>query len=248
MKKIIKIDYGGLGDHLQFSTLPQAFHKLGYQTYISSQSSYRNSEIYDLVWGKNPFIVGVTDESPNCGHVGSFTFPNKDLSINRNWEILSGIVEPLNESNSAYPEIYYQPQNKTEYENALVIDINAFSLPDVYNFDKMQDFINQIIHENRFSKIYYINPNNTKYSRVNRTLNLNSDITYVNTSNIFEYCDIIYSCKHFICLWSGSSVLSSAIKHKYKQDLIISCFSNNVDKTFYWFDNIDYIKNIMNYY
>ena len=47
---ILAAFHGGLGDNLQFSTLPEEFYKQqGRDTYISSQASFRNQEIYDLV-------------------------------------------------------------------------------------------------------------------------------------------------------------------------------------------------------
>ena len=47
--------FGGLGDNLQFSTLPEEFFKQqGRDTYIVSETTFRNKEIYDLVWGCNP--------------------------------------------------------------------------------------------------------------------------------------------------------------------------------------------------
>ena len=49
MKKILYQPWGGLGDNLQFSTLPEMFSKLGYEVYISDKNAYRSVEIFDLV-------------------------------------------------------------------------------------------------------------------------------------------------------------------------------------------------------
>ena len=43
--------HGGLGDSLQFSTLPEEFYKQqGRETYIWQDAPFRNQEIYYLVW------------------------------------------------------------------------------------------------------------------------------------------------------------------------------------------------------
>ena len=43
--------HGGLGDSLQFSTLPEEFYKQqGRKTYVWGGATFRNQEIYDLVW------------------------------------------------------------------------------------------------------------------------------------------------------------------------------------------------------
>ena len=55
----LKAFHGGLGDSLQFSTLPEEFAKQkGRKTYIVPDAPFRNQEIYDLVWGKNPYVLG----------------------------------------------------------------------------------------------------------------------------------------------------------------------------------------------
>ena len=55
----LKAWHGGLGDALQFSTLPEEFSKQqGRRTYILEDAPFRNSGIYDLVWGQNPFVLG----------------------------------------------------------------------------------------------------------------------------------------------------------------------------------------------
>ena len=62
-KIIISQPWGGLGDNLQFSTLPELYDKLGYEVYVSNNNKVRNKEIYDLVWGENPYIKGVIDDN-----------------------------------------------------------------------------------------------------------------------------------------------------------------------------------------
>ena len=49
----LKAWHGGLGDALQFSTLPEEFYKQqGRKTYIVEDAPFRNPEIYDLVWDR----------------------------------------------------------------------------------------------------------------------------------------------------------------------------------------------------
>ena len=49
-KVILYQPWGGLGDNLQFSTLPKLYSEIGYEFYISDQNVYRNPEIKKLVW------------------------------------------------------------------------------------------------------------------------------------------------------------------------------------------------------
>ena len=54
---IIRIEYGGLGDHINYSALPEAiFRKYGVKTQISLDSAFNSPEIKNFVWGNNPYI------------------------------------------------------------------------------------------------------------------------------------------------------------------------------------------------
>ena len=57
MKKelVLHQPWGGLGDNLQFSTLPRRLHKLNCEFNISNKNAYRNDEIKKIVWDINPF-------------------------------------------------------------------------------------------------------------------------------------------------------------------------------------------------
>ena len=69
--------FGGLGDQLQFSTLPEEFYKQqGRETYLADGSNFRNKEIYDLVWGENPYIKGVVEGERTAGDLESIEVKN----------------------------------------------------------------------------------------------------------------------------------------------------------------------------
>ena len=54
----LKAWQGGLGDALQFSTLPEEFSKQqNRKTYIVADAPFRNEGIYDLVWDKIPMFL-----------------------------------------------------------------------------------------------------------------------------------------------------------------------------------------------
>ena len=99
--------FGGLGDNLQFSSLPEEFSKQqGRDTYIVSETTFRNKEIYDLVWGCNPYVKGVKEGKRTAGDIPEINFvnPNGYYSSITNWEYLHGL-KPTNN----LPKIYYKP-------------------------------------------------------------------------------------------------------------------------------------------
>ena len=76
---IIYEQYGGLGDNLQFSTLPELYSNNGFDVYIHTESKVRNSEIYDLVWGINPYIKGKKNGDSKAGNHMCRNIFNKNI-------------------------------------------------------------------------------------------------------------------------------------------------------------------------
>lgn len=52
------------------------------------------------------------------------------------------------------------------------------------------------------------------------------DVFLVKT--IFEHCDIIFSCRKYICLFSGASVLASAVKKDSELPVVEVFVSENM--------------------
>ena len=69
--------HGGLGDNLQFSTLPEQFYKQqGRTTYLLDGSTFRNKGIYQLVWEFNPYIKGIKAGRRNAGDIPEIEYSN----------------------------------------------------------------------------------------------------------------------------------------------------------------------------
>ena len=271
--KIINIDFGGLGDHLQFSTLPEEFYKKyknNIKVYISENSSFRNKEIFDLVWKKNPFISGISKLRPNAGHIQEIKFPqNKKKNIIQNWEH----AHKLKNANK-FPKIYYKPKKKIK--KIFLVDLSSVSVfytkSEIKKVskkikllrDKYKDFlflnvafekkiISGGISYNIFSWIKFF----IKRVFLNYKLlvfgNLNKHYKYdevldgkIKVKSLKNYCDLISSSSGIISLHHGQSHLSSAIKNQYNKKLISICI---IPKKYYLlhknngmfvFDNIKY--------
>ena len=122
--KIIFISSGGLGDNLAFSTLPEELSKQKkVNIFIHSKSKFRNKEIYDLVWGCNPYIKGISNSIPNAGSekLNLTTYPKK-YNIIENVELLHNL-----KLKNQYPKIYYKPQKK-KIEKVFLVDISGISI------------------------------------------------------------------------------------------------------------------------
>jgi len=120
-KIILEQSWGGLGDNLQFSTIPEVAHDKGIDVYISNKNAYRDEDIKKLVWELNPYIKGFTDEPSN---IGEYTDFGESYNIIMNWE-RKIFGEYYNDS----PKLYYKPNILDEFLDKIVIDSNAISSP-----------------------------------------------------------------------------------------------------------------------
>jgi len=174
-KIIIEQSWGGLGDNLQFSTLPEVGAKLGYEVWISNHNFYRNEDIKDLVWGLNPHIKGFTDER---GNMPSHINYDPKNNIITDWEIrLFG--KAYNDS----PKLYYETKIVESVKDKTLIDANAISSPIDFS---------------------YIVDNNPHATLLNSK---KENMESLFTTDIYNWVDVITSCKRFLCQYSGPSVV-----------------------------------------
>jgi len=222
---IISQPWGGLGDNLQYTTLPKLYSEKGYKVYISNENECRNNEIYDIVWGLNPYVKGKIDEPPNTGACVSLEW--KTDSFIKNIEL----SHYLENGSYSYPIIYYSPKKIDSLENTIIYDITAIS----------SLYTDEFIHKS-FTKIFEKYPNHDRKKVVFKHIaNREMPDFYTNiieVNSIYDYCDILYSCNVYVCLFSGGSVLASTIKNT-RSTPEIHCF-NQIPHQGFVFDNANY--------
>jgi|TARA_R100000455_G_C6273493_1_gene131275 hypothetical protein len=241
--------HGGLGDHLQFSTLPEEFHKQqGRKTYLLDGAEFRNEEIYKLVWEHNPYVLDVKEGEWNAGDLPHFDMSEcKTGNWISNWERLHGL-EPTN----TRPKIYYEPQKVDGLSDTILVDLSSISISHdgkvlgytVEEIDKTFKKVHKIFSGKKFVSIsfknYIADDINRFEPEVDGTLEIES---------IFHYCDVIRSSFGICCLYSGPMVLSTAIQ-RFNPDLKIFCITSpltfNSDRIqkqgmFYFPEYVDYM-------
>ena len=76
---VIKIFWGGLGDHLLHSPIPRIAKEKGYdKVFISNKSIYRNPQTKKLVWEYNPYVDGFCEEDHEHPQFSS-VHPNENI-------------------------------------------------------------------------------------------------------------------------------------------------------------------------
>ena len=263
---IIRQPWGGLGDNLQFSTLPELYAAKGHDVYISRYNTVRNPEIHDLVWGCNPYIKGYSDNTPNCG-APPYHFLKHPCIVTA-WEVQFGFGE-INK----YPKIYYDYQHVDSLKDKVLIDLsyttNTFDSKIVVPI--VNRLISTIFRGKKACQVVFktdFQPNFTRKEapvqshfgyEANSILSktaakdakeglphfvfknrIELNLPDFEVCNIFDYCDAISCAYGFITLFSGASVLASAIRQDEETPMIYVL--KHTTDGIYIFDNIHYIN------
>lgn len=192
---ILQINYGGLGDHLFYSHIPRIAKESGlYQSvYISNHSIFRSEGIKNLIWDLNPYIDGYTNaQGAGIGGVK----PKSGMNLLDQIMYFYGLD---NGKRFNDPEIYYRPKIIDSLSNDLIFDPNYISNIGCLSEDKLKRYFGKNLEH--LSQMI---------SR-DRSVSLKTGGKIMIANDIFEYVDIIASCKRFYCLTSGGATLASAI-------------------------------------
>ena len=206
VKKIIfKVAYGGLGDHLFYSSLPRLLKQLqlAEEVYISDQSNFRNPQIFDLIWKDNPYLNGLTKEEPT---------PLEEIKDSKQRKIVNLIFEKFNIiSDKEIPvEIYKKLEINPDFQEKY-IDLNYISYVGAFSWlDKLKTYLGYPDH-------VMVNPDKL-------TALLFSKRKKIFTKSLQEYAELIYSSSSFITLASGGATLAAALN---KPSIVYYGFGQN---------------------
>ena len=225
--------WGGLGDNLQYTTLPELYTKQGYNVYISSKNAYRSDELYDLIWKPNPFIKGISDLPANAGAPKSIG--NHGDCYIKNIEISHGLTEGYR----IYPVIYYNSKHIDGIENYIFYDPTSVS-SNPNDTTLIRSF------KSVFDKYPKLTPMMLKFKKSYKDIKkdvlpgLNTDIYEI--EDIYHFCDVIHSCKVLVSGFSGALVLASAVKQDSATPEVYSFYEGDSAPNGFNFKNIHYSK------
>lgn len=238
----LKAWHGGLGDALQFSTLPEEFYKQqGRKTYIVEDAPFRNPEIYDLVWDKNPYVHGKKAGVWNAGDLAEIPYQQLCMdgkgtgNMISNWELFHGL-KPVN----THPKIYYEPEMHDGFKDVFIVDYTSTTIDyDQNELKRILEDTKKEYPDKRFLSVDFVK------SVSSNSYDIDYD-GYVEVESIFRYCDLIASSYGILTLSSGASHMSSAIKD-YSPDLKSICimskkwYNYHKERGLFFFDNVDYV-------
>ncbi|MDH7515479.1 MAG: hypothetical protein QHI48_06380 [Bacteroidota bacterium] len=192
---VIRVPFGGLGDHLFRSHLPRIAKETGVyeRVLVSNLSEYRDPEIRTLVWEQNPFIDGFTDED---APVPVFPSVPKGMNLLDRMMLEYGMDDG---TRFHEPEIYYRPGKAEAAAGKSVYDPNWVSNTGIISKRKLHK------HFRRSGLPDFQMPPRAK------TVLLDGIPFYPHPTSLFEYCNILASAERFTCLLSGGATLAAAL-------------------------------------
>jgi hypothetical protein len=204
MRRVVLTGYGGgLGDWLQYSTIPELCSQNGIECFVWWGAPFRNEQTRDLFL-KNPYLIGMSNFDPNAGSL-----------IYKGWDSELDNIIKIQEKNHGFepqndlPIIYYKPKFHREFMGKTLIDFNSIATNNMYDDVKVQSYLDSLDN----NKVILLN--NTKY-KLNGKINLF-------TSDIYHYTDVLYSCDKFVGFHSGGASLVGAIS-RMRADLECDVF------------------------
>jgi len=203
-KLIIQIPFGGLGDHLAYSSLPELlWEQKSIKTFISNKSILRSPEICDFVWGLNPYIT-FTDEK------GWFTYK----PLEHNCSTIDEYFQKLFELQSdGCPKVYYKPKAIEQIKGKTIVDpsfgpsgkANGYYEKDFH--DRFIDYLESNVGD--FVLIIHKHAH-TRDELQQRIIGTFNPPVY-GVSTIEELVDVLFSAGRRYLMYSGSASLSAAL-------------------------------------
>lgn len=202
---VIQIPFGGLGDHLIYSSLPELLWKQkGIKTFISNKSIFRSKAIRDFVWRLNPYVT-FTEEK------GWFTYK----TVENNFPTVDGYFQNLfNLQGDGSPKVYYEPNLIKQIEEKTIVDpscgatgkANGYFDTDFYK--RFTEYLKS--HVGEFVLITHLH-SGTKNDFQELIIKEFRPECY-SVSTIEEFSDVMYSAKERYLLHSGGASLAAALR------------------------------------
>lgn len=228
--------WGGLGDNLAHSIIPELCNQKGIKCFLSKHNFCRNSQIHDLIWGCNPYIEKKTIDSKDLSWLDRCKlYENKGLNHVQVVQKTYGF-----DGSNEYPKIYYTPKILPEYLDITFLDLNSISV--TYDTNVLKQKLKVL-----FDEIKHYNVINIVHSKVTNNSYLdNIPVTTLDLNDLFLYCDIIHSAKNIITLNSGITNLASTVKNQFNSKVNIYTFTykkylKEYGSNGYFYSNNNYI-------
>jgi hypothetical protein len=217
-----------------YSTLPERFvRERGDEVYIQSRHpGFRNDEVRDLVWGRNPFVSGFIQEDPSAGACVVVDTLIRDAK--RYGNSITAVERGHGfEPHNVKPRVYYQPTFRRDAAHLVLAD--PTSITQALSPETFQDFTRHVCRWSGYD-IGGVTVIESAHRGEHGREALPSN-PRIEAANIYEYADLLYSCKAFLTTESGGMSLASALRDRGTHALV--CAHTWNDSVWRW-PNVEY--------
>ncbi len=234
---VLSQPWGGLGDNLALSTLPELYARNGVRTYLNTDNATRNDEIRNLVWSDNPFVLGTVNSAANGGSV---TYEAGLPAVSLAEPYISRIEKAHKlQARNSYPEIFRIPNYLGHLTGKILIDLGSISVTG--GPEKLTRYVQHVLTAYHYRMEDVLQVRFTNYSTPHAVYF--SNIPVIDVGSLKDYHDVLYSVAVLITVHSGAQSLAVATRSQAGSKLrTIHCFANpyQFNTRMYIFDGVEY--------
>ena len=217
---ILQISYGGLGDNLFLSHIPQIAKQTSNvrDVFISTHSVFRDEAYKHLIWECNPYVDGFVNETgleivgPHAQRVRAslldhyllkMGFNNRISHLEPGCNLLDQYMLAMGFEDGLRfhePKIYQEIPRRSEYQNVVLYDPNYITNVGRISREAVREFF----------KREGLQPN-LQMQRYANFIELAEVTDRISTSSIVDFCSLLVSCKALYCLATGTATLAAAL-------------------------------------
>ena len=212
--------HGGLGDELQFSHLPERLVKQGHHVHLYTGPDvmpFRNPEIQDLLYTRNPYITPAPADTPQVWNLGDIPGKPYSLRPTGSGAVADSFIKSWSQTlgfdfSDHFPKVYYKA-NPVSVKGYGLIDLSSKTLQ--YDTAAVIETCKRLVNlDSPHCDGYFIVNSPHQSNRIKFFPAGHEGIsTEVDIENIYQLIDLIFSCRHLITLNSGTHALAAAYTH-----------------------------------
>lgn len=234
----------GSGDHFIYSTLAKRFAELGRKVYLYRYTCARNADTLDMVWGRNPYIIGTTDRAPNAGYCRQGLF----YEVANRYPI--GCIEAMERAHglpgpfSIAPWVNYEPKpfrlDTLDLSKSVLVDFSAVSSSIAEQ--GIGEFLRAM--KGRFRNAPFVQIIPPKHASLHPP---QVSLPSVEVSGISEYFDALASCRAWIGSEAGGQAYAAAVRGEHdvydmdaRPEIVVCCTQKTLASRGYTYRGTDY--------
>jgi hypothetical protein len=201
---VIQVIYGGLGDHLVYSALPELLRKQKQiRVFLSTKSIFRNQEIWDFIWKQNPYVE-FTDEYG--------WFINEPLSWCSECRTFNEyLVRLFGLEGGDAPHLYYSPHLRETLRDCTVADL-SFGPSGKANGYYEKEFQKRCVsYLYQIGDFCFVNYPYFKKNPLQQKVVKEFCPKTVDVCSLEDLCNVLASAGRRYLMYSGSASLAAAL-------------------------------------